>query len=391
MQHRFAYLVVFILLIGACSKKSDTPALLTVSVTGVSKERALVKSNYSFTISLEKAATSTASVKYSTTAGTAVAGTDFTPVSGTATFNTGQQDVEVVVEVTGDSLRKTNQSFFLELSNPQNCVIQSGNAAATIINENNRFFPVANVGYSTPLSYPGYTLAWNDEFSGNTLNTANWGYDIGNGPGGWGNNELQYYTDNKNNLFLSGGNMIIESRLETINNFKYTSARILTKGKKEFQYGRVDIRAKMPVGRGMWPALWMLGANIDAQPWPACGEIDIMEYLGHERNKVYGTLHWGANFPSHQYNGSSYSLATGGYDDQFHVYSMIWRQDSITIMMDDVPYYTRNKSQFNVNYPFNAPFYFIICTAVGGNFPGNPDGTSTYPQRTVIDYIRMFQ
>jgi beta-glucanase (GH16 family) len=132
-------------------------------------------------------------------------------------------------------------------------------------------------GYATPLSYTGYNLVWNDEFSGSSIDAASWSFEIGNN-GGWGNNELETYT--MNNAFAAKGKLVIEARRESVGGYNYTSARMVTKYKKSFTYGRVDIRAKLPYGQGIWPALWMLGENIDAVSWPACGEMDIMEMVG---------------------------------------------------------------------------------------------------------------
>jgi len=167
---------------------------------------------------------------------------------------------------------------------------------------------------------------------------------------------------------------------------------MITKGQKVFKFGRIDIRAKAPKGKGIWPALWMLGNNIDAVNWPACGEIDILELLGHEPNKIYGTLHWGTNVASHSSKGTSYVLSSGSFDQQFHVYSIIWTLDAIKILIDDQQYFQFAKSDVgSSNYPFNSDFFFIFNIAVGGNWPGSPDSTTPFPQRLVVDYVRVFQ
>ncbi|HET7896311.1 MAG TPA: glycoside hydrolase family 16 protein, partial [Flavisolibacter sp.] len=265
-------------------------------------------------------------------------------------------------------------------------------ATGTIVTEDGKNFVTDNAGYTTPIVYPGYTLAWQDEFSGSALDGGVWNYETGNGSGGWGNNELEYYTNSPKNVFVSNGNLIIEARKESIGGFNYSSARITTQNKKSFTYGRIDIRAKLPKGKGIWPALWMLGNNIGSVGWPACGEIDIMELLGHEPAKMYGTLHYGASSATHGSKGSSYTLPTGIFYDRFHVYSMEWKQDQIKLFVDDNLFLTVNKSDLGTApYPFNAPFFFIFNVAVGGNWPGNPDGTTTYPQRMIVDYVRVFQ
>jgi beta-glucanase (GH16 family) len=235
------------------------------------------------------------------------------------------------------------------------------------------------------------TLAWQDEFTGSTLDGNVWNYETGNN-NGWGNNELEYYTNSPKNTFVSNGNLIIEARKESIGGFNYSSARLTTQNKKSFTYGRVDIRAKLPKGKGIWPALWMLGNNIGTVGWPASGEIDIMELLGQDITKSYGTLHYGASSATHGSKGTSYTLSTSNFYDQFHVFSMEWKQDQIKLFVDDNLFLTVNKIDLGTSpYPFNAPFFFIFNVAVGGNWPGNPDASTTFPQRMIVDYIRVFQ
>ena len=237
------------------------------------------------------------------------------------------------------------------------------------------------------------TLAWSDEFSGKTLNESNWTYETGGS--GWGNNELEYYTNGVKNTFLTGGYLVIEASKESFGTNNYTSARLKTEDKKTFTYGRIDIRAKLPKGQGLWPALWMLGNNISQSGygWPACGEIDIMELLGQDPRKFYSTVHWGqANSSFHDSKGSNYSLSSGSFYDTFHVFSMLWDSGKMQFLIDDYPYYTVNKSDITTGtYPFDKPFFFILNVAVGGNWPGNPDSSITFPQRMIVDYVRIFQ
>jgi beta-glucanase (GH16 family) len=167
---------------------------------------------------------------------------------------------------------------------------------------------------------------------------------------------------------------------------------MITKNKKVFTYGRIDVRAKIPTAKGMWPALWMLGNNIDQLGWPACGEMDIMELVGTEPNRVHGTLHWGATPTLHSSKEAGYSLATGTFDQQFHVYSMVWVKDQVQIYIDDILYNTITTSNTAGSaYPFNSDFFFIFNVAVGGTWPGPPDATTVFPQRMVVDYVRVFQ
>lgn len=245
--------------------------------------------------------------------------------------------------------------------------------------------PADNTGYTTPNQYAGYTLVWSDEFSGSTIDATNWSFETGNS--GWGNHELEYYTNSLNNAHVSNGNLIIEARAENIGGSNYSSARMITKGKKSFKYGRVDIRAKLPKGKGIWPALWMLGENIDAVGWPTCGEIDMMELIGQQPNIIYGTLHWGPT-TGHFY-GKTLGLSSGTFADSFHVYTMKWTASSIELLVDDVSYLLMDTT--TGSFPFNANFFFIFNIAVGGDWPGSPDSSTQFPQRMVVDYVRVFQ
>jgi len=165
---------------------------------------------------------------------------------------------------------------------------------------------------------------------------------------------------------------------------------MITKNKKKFTYGRVDIRAKTPTTKGIWPALWMLGNNIDQVSWPACGEIDIMEQLGQESSKNYGTLHWGPNTAGQQSKGGNVVLAAG-YDKEFHVYSVVWKTDTMQFLVDGVQYYEVPFTQISGANPFTLDQFFIFNIAVGGNWPGSPDNTTLFPQRMAVDYIRIYQ
>jgi beta-glucanase (GH16 family) len=388
--------LALVVLFCGCSKSgSNNPgtgstSTPSASITDVAQDRATSSSTFTFTVTLSAAATQDVSIHYATADGTAIMNKDYTAISGTLTIAAGKQSGTIDVQVTGDSLRKADQEFYVELSSPQHCTLSSNKGTGTIINADGLYFPVDNTGYTTPDHYAGYTLAWSDEFTGNAVNTGNWDFESGNN-GGWGNHELEYYTGRSQNVFVSQGNLIIEARQESYNGSNYTSTRMITKGKQNFQFGRIDIRAKLPIGKGIWPALWLLGENIDAVGWPACGEIDMMEELGQQPNTVYGTLHWGSSPSTHQSKGSNYILASGSFDEQFHVYSMVWVQDTVKLLVDDQLYLTVPSQDVAPTYPFNNKFFFIFNIAVGGDWPGVPDGTTSFPQRMVIDYIRVFQ
>jgi beta-glucanase (GH16 family) len=370
------------------------PVVPSLKIADASTVRSSAVSTIHFSVTLDKTTTIPVSVDYNLVDGTATAANDYTASSGTISIPAGQSTSEVAVQVKGSStdLRQDNLQFTIQLSNPKGCTISISSAKGTIITEDGANFITDNSGFTAPSTYPGYTLAWSDEFSGSSLDANAWNYEIGNGSGGWGNNELEYYTNTPKNVFVSNGNLIIEARKESVGGFAYSSARITTQNKKSFTYGRIDIRAKLPKGKGIWPALWMLGNNVNTAGWPASGEIDIMELLGQEPSKVYGTLHYGASTATHASKGNSYLLSGSSFYDQFHVFSMEWKQDQVKLYVDNNLFFTLNKTDVGTApYPFNAPFFFIFNVAVGGNWPGAPDGTTTYPQRMIVDYIRVFQ
>lgn len=349
--------------------------------------------NIHLTISLTEAVTSEITVSFHTTDGTAKVNEDYEAKTGEITFAAGETKKEVPLVVLNDTLREADEYFGVTITAISGGTFETVPAGITILNDDTWIvFPVN--GYSTPDQYTGYHLEWSDEFNGPNISSSNWSFEVGDGcPNncGWGNSELEWYTDRPQNSFITDGKLVIEARRENMGGKLYTSARMKSQGKKFFQFGRIDIRALLPVGQGIWPAIWMLGENINSKGWPACGEIDIMEYLGHESNKVYGTGHWGFNIASHQYQGSSILSQGNNYNEAWHVFSISWKEDEIIWLVDDVPFFTLTPSQTSQNHPFNDPFFFIFNVAVGGNWPGSPDGNTVFPQRLAIDYVRVFQ
>lgn len=235
--------------------------------------------------------------------------------------------------------------------------------------------------------YDQYTeLKWSDEFDGAALDQSKWTSELGGG--GWGNNELQSYTNSPDNAFLRDGKLTIQA-IKTGNN--YTSARLITKGKQNFQFGRIDIRAKIPKGKGVWPAIWMLGADIDQNNWPKCGEIDIMELRGSRPQELLSTMHFANNAGTHEYQGTTQVL-TQDLSADYHTYSVVRSKNQSRFYLDGAatPYYTYTSTSGSP-FPFNNPFFMILNVAVGGNFDGNPDGTATFPQQMQVDYVRYYQ
>lgn len=232
-------------------------------------------------------------------------------------------------------------------------------------------------------------LVWQDEFDQDGApNSSNWGYNIGNGDNGWGNNESEYYTNRLENAKVEDGLLKITAKKEAYEGFEYTSARLLTQGKFDFTYGRVDVRAKLPAGGGLWPAIWMLGANIDNVGWPACGEIDIMEYVGNNPGHMSSAIHTSSSYGNTiNYKSNPITNET----TEFHIYSIIWTEESITFLLDDEPYYTYNPSPKNdQTWPFYKDQFIILNVAVGGNLGGTID--PNFETATMeIDYVRVYQ
>lgn len=392
----FLLLMVCSMTLSFCKKGGDKPAPVVpvIKMEDASQLRTTTGSIMRFSLTLNKTTTVPVSVDYTLADGTAVAPNDYTAASGTITVPANQYQAQIEVQIKGDpaDTRQNNLEFTVQLSNPKACALGVLSAKGTIITENGTSLSTDNTGYSTPLSYPGYTLAWSDEFSGTSLDLNTWNQETGNGSNGWGNNELEYYTSSTKNTFVSNGNLIIEARKESIGGFNYSSGRMTTQNKKTFTFGRIDIRAKLPVGKGIWPALWMLGTNISTVGWPACGEIDIMELIGTYPGRTHGTMHWKPVTGTNTSKGAEYNLSSGNFSQQFHVFSIIWSQDMIKWLVDDQLFLTTTKADVGAaNYPFNAPHFFIFNVAVGGNWPGPPDTGTMFPQRMFVDYVRVFQ
>jgi len=251
---------------------------------------------------------------------------------------------------------------------------------------------------------PKWTLTWSDEFDGvaeQSPDPAKWAFDIGNGVGGWGNNQLEYDTDRPENASMDGlGNLAITSRRENYQGKLFTSARMLTKGLFQQRYGRFEARMKLPAGQGLWPAFWMLGANLEDVGWPECGEIDIMEYRGQEVQRVTGSLHGPGELNGEVKNYSGGDAVTGsrdlaggaGFNDDFHVFAIEWTPDWIAWELDGVVWQVVVPKGLPAGgrWVFDQPFYVLLNVAVGGDYVGVPD-PSVFPQVTLVDYVRVYE
>ena len=240
-------------------------------------------------------------------------------------------------------------------------------------------------------------LTFEDNFNTDgSIDGSYWIYELGDGtgnglPAGWGNNELQYYTDRPENIKVEGGMLHITARQESFQGAAFTSARITTKGKFEQQYGRFEARIQLPWGQGIWPAFWLLGNNIDEVSWPQCGEIDIMEYRGQNPSTLIGTVH-GPGYSGGQAVSKAYVLPKDRFDTGFHIFGIEWGPDYINFYVDDVLYNQITPEDVEGEWVFDGhPFYIILNVAVGGWFPGPPNANTVFPQTMLVDYVRVYQ
>lgn len=354
-------------------------------------EESDVRSDMIFEVELSAAATEAVTFDYSLIGLTAEPGVDFDDQGGSLTIVAGETKVALSVPILPDSDREVDEEFRIELSNVKNAEVSNNIATGIILDTDEQSVAIVEDGYLTADTHYGYTLSWSDEFDASSLNLEDYNFDLGDGcPNlcGWGNNELEEYTDKPENIKLADGKLVITA---TRSESTFESAKIHTKDKQEFLFGRIDIRAKLPEGQGIWPALWMLGANIDEVGWPACGEIDIMEMVGHTPNVSHGTAHWGAAGGPSTFKSESYTIQEK-FNQQFHVFSLVWESHELVWYVDETKIQTVNLSSVgNQQWVFNQKFYLIFNVAIGGIWPGNPDSSTVFPQTMEIDYVRVFQ
>jgi beta-glucanase (GH16 family) len=253
-----------------------------------------------------------------------------------------------------------------------------------------------NIDDQQKLDNHNWQLSWNDEFDGTagTLPDATkWVFDIGTGNNGWGNNELEYYTNRPENISKDGkGNLVITAIKESYQGSSYTSARIKTIGLLEQQYGRFEARIKTPYGQGLWPAFWMLGNNVATATWPLCGEIDIMELKGQAPSSMSSALH-GPGYSGANPILSPYTLINDRFDTDFHVFAAEWDENKIDFFVDGYLFKRVSKSDVEAKgkWVYDHPFFLILNLAVGGDFVGPPNSQSTFPQKMTIDYVRVYK
>ena len=241
-------------------------------------------------------------------------------------------------------------------------------------------------------------LVWADEFNGARVDPERWTFQLGDGreaglPSGWGNSELQWYT--RENAVVANGLLTITAREERVQpGFPYTSVRLHSRNKADFRYGRFEMRARMPIGKGLWPAFWMLPTDSRHGSWAASGEIDIVEYMGDTPNEVFGTIHYGGEWPDNTHSSAEFALSSGAFHDDFHVFAIEWEATEIRWYVDDVHYATQTHWHSTAGpypAPFDVEFHLLLNLAVGGALPGAPAADTRFPQEYVIDYVRVYQ
>lgn len=242
----------------------------------------------------------------------------------------------------------------------------------------------------------GLKLVWNDEFDGGSLDYSKWGVEE-NAFGG-GNSELQIFTDRAKNVRVEDGHLVLEAHRDNAGisgtEREYSSGRVRTKHRGDWKYGRIEVRSKLPTGQGIWPAIWMLPTDDKYGGWASSGEIDIMEYRGQNTKEVLGTLHYGGAWPKNTSSGSSYTLPSGAFSDDFHTFAIDWQEGKIVWSVDGKPYQTQTKwHSENGKYPapFDQRFHLLLNLSVGGHFVGAPDATTKFPQKLLVDYVRIYQ
>ncbi len=322
---------------------------------------------------------------------------DYLDVTGSITydiFNLYTQEVITSIDLSKNG--KYVVTYKLQIDNKKYS-IQRQIIVGNIVDQVLSFEGLYGVGYVYDYNaINDYKLVFSDEFDGAKIDESKFTFDIGNGQEGWGNWELEYYTSRNENVKLENGNLVISALKESYSGFNYTSAKVKTEGKFSFKYGIVEIKAKLPEGVGIWPALWMMPNGKGFGTWPACGEIDIMEHVGYNQDRVLGTIHSGA------FNGSN-GLQKGGSiyvknaSKDYHVYKLEWLPDALKFYVDDVLYFTYAASDYSSSpgkdiWPFDQEFYLIFNIAVGGMFGGlHGVDDKVFPQRMYIDYVRVYQ
>ena len=395
------FLFLSIFLFFACGKK--IPQIPDVKVTPKIK---ISTTNFTegidefvvVNLSLENEIDSLVFVNYKTVSISAEEGKDFEATSGILVFSKddASHKQSIFIDLLDDDKYEEEENFEIQFTTDSLVNLEKDKITITILDNDEQITDNDFPGYLTPKSYDGWKLLWADEFGGETLDLDKWNVIVGNGcPSlcGFGNNEFQYYR--AENIELVNGLLTIHALKEDFQDRHYTSARILTQDKFFYTFGRMDIRAKLPYSQGLWPALWMMGQNKKTVGWPECGETDVMELRGAIPNTTSSTLHYKNASGKHQNTAvKKHVLEEGNYSDEFHVFTTIWNEHKIEFFVDDIRYHTvffSSMNFYNNTNSFLKDFFILMNVAVGGNFGGNPDSSTQWPQKMEVDYVRVFQ
>ena len=389
-----SFAVVLFLFLGCKKKETNLPAVMEkprIEISSINISEGETNET-SISVKLTGKLGAPSLVAYEMVSGTANEGEDYENVTGVLTFSDDEtsHNQSILLQILDDEIYEEEEYFEIHFTSDTLVNLSNDKVIITISDNDIQLTDNDLPGYVTPMEYEGWTFFWGDEFGGDVLNLDNWTQA---NSGNWYNNELQYYKPE--NSVVENGLLTITAKPESIDNHNYTSSRMWSQHKAFFKYGRIDIRAKLPYSQGLWPALWMMGENKDVVGWPQCGEIDIMELRGNTPYRVTSTIHYKNSSGNHQYPPSyKYDLDSGNFNDEFHVFSMIWDEDKIQFFVDDNLFNTiiySSLSYFNNDNPFFKDFYVLMNVAVGGDFGGDPDATTIWPQQMDVDYVRVFQ
>jgi beta-glucanase (GH16 family) len=325
-------------------------------------------------------------VDYLSVDGSAIAGVDYEAFSGQLVFGPGEMIKELPITIKGNELIEDKEEFTIEFSSP----VGDFTAAEVTIEIND------DDDVETEIDVPaGYSLEWHDEFNREAIDASNWTYETGDGtafglPAGWGNDELQIYTNSSDNSMItteSNASVLAITAREN-GSGGYTSAKLTTNDLVSVRFGRIDVRAKMPEGQGLWPAVWMLGDNRGIVDWPGCGEIDIVEVLGHEPDLMYATVHYTNGENRNGEIGEELRSTGASFSEEYHVFTLEWTPEIMAFFVDGQEVH-QVAIQSDMK-EFLRSFYLILNVAVGGNWPGDPDGSTVFTQTMYVDYVRVF-
>ncbi|MCL4106401.1 UNVERIFIED_CONTAM: hypothetical protein GTU68_030359 [Idotea baltica] len=381
------------MLISACDKEEQItdiiqfPRIKVANTSFVENEAALIS------VALTWPYTSPVTVQYELLDlenKSAEAGVDYIAESGEVVFSPGDTLAQIPVELLDDIISEQDEKFRIQLSDPIYGELLNTEAILTIVNDDNELI-VDGSGYDAPENYQGYDRVWEDDFSGNAINASTWSHETGNN--GWGNNELQNYTDRRSeNARVENGKLVIEAHQEKYATRDYTSARLVSKGKGDWLYGRFVTRAKLASGVGVWSAIWMLSSDNIYKGWPHSGEIDILENVGFDPDSLIGTIH------TLKYNHLKGTHKNGGVrlsdaQNVYHEYILEWEENQLRFYVDNLEIFRYDNEGTGAEaWPFDQPFHMILNLAYGGNWGGREGiKPEQLPARMEVDYVRVYQ